>query len=120
MADGVAGTRAASAERHFARIVAALAGDARVSLGAGRGFGRGALKTGGRIFAMVTPAGAFVVKLPRARVDALAAGGIGESFDPGRGRRMKEWLAVNPAAADWLALAAEALEFVSAGGAAGR
>lgn len=56
----------------------------------------------------------FVVKLPRARVDELIAAGEGKRFDPGHGRLMKEWLAVDPASRKlWLALAREAMEFVA-------
>ena len=78
-----------------------------------RGFGSQALKVNGSIFAMVT-GGRLVVKLPRDRVEALIAEGTGAPFDSGKGRPMKEWVAV---AADddrtWLALAREALAFVS-------
>jgi hypothetical protein len=56
--------------------------------------------------------GQLVVMLPRQRVDALIAAGIGTRFDPGHGRLMKEWLALNPSAdQEWLPLAREALEF---------
>ena len=37
----------------------------------------------------------LVVKLPRKRVDALVKSGKGDYFDPGHGRVMKEWIAVN-------------------------
>src|SRR4051812_8860447 len=77
-----------------------------------KGFGSGALKVGGRIFAMLA-GGRLVVKLPRRRVDALVAAGGGERFDPGHGRVMKEWLSLAPGAEDdWLDLATEALAFV--------
>ena len=77
-------------------------------------FGSNALKVHQKIFAMLVR-GALVVKLPRARVDALVAAGGGERFDPshGQGRIMKEWLVVASASEDdWLALAREALAFV--------
>jgi len=79
-----------------------------------RGFGSEALTVHGSIFAMVRH-GALVVKLPAARVSALIASGDGASFSAGRGRPMKEWVAVaavDPAA--WQALADEAREFVGA------
>jgi len=58
-------------------------------------------------------AGNFVVKLPKQRVDALATAGVGQRFDPGHGRLMKEWLSVEAASkVDWLPLATEALRFV--------
>jgi hypothetical protein len=50
-------------------------------------------------------------------VDAHVAAGVGEHFDPGHGRRMKEWIAIDPGRADWVGLAREAYEFVK--GAAG-
>lgn len=76
-------------------------------------FGSSALKVHDKIFAMVSSSGQFVVKLPKARVDALVAGGAGERFDANRGQPMKEWLAVHSESAEeWLHLAHEALEFV--------
>ncbi len=81
---------------------------------AGRKFGSSALKVNNRIFAMLT-AGRLVVKLPRERVQVLIAAGDGAPFDAGKGRPMKEWLAID---ADrhlqWEALSREALEFVRA------
>jgi hypothetical protein len=38
--------------------------------------------------------------------------GKGEPFDPGHGRRMKEWLVVGAGKAKWVDLAKEAYEFV--------
>ncbi|MFJ3791115.1 hypothetical protein [Kitasatospora sp. NPDC090091] len=78
----------------------------------GRRFGSDALKADNRIFAMLS-AGRLVVKLPRARVDELVAAGEGEHYDAGRGRPMKEWLALDPASAlAWEQLAREAYAFV--------
>ena len=87
----------------------------KVSLGASKkGFGSSALCVGGKIFAMIDSKGEFVVKLPRERVDALVALGVGARFEPARGRVMKEWLAVDPASnEEWLSLAREAMRFVS-------
>ncbi len=81
----------------------------------GRGFGAGALKIQGKIFAMLSRE-RLVVKLPGPRVAALVAAGEGEPFDPRRdGRLMKEWLSLaETSGLDWQALASEALEFVSA------
>ena len=79
----------------------------------GGGFGsRGQLKVGGRIFAMLA-GGELVLKLPRARVDGLIAGGQGRRFDAGKGRPMREWF-VLPAVSrrPWLPLAQEAFDFV--------
>ena len=67
------------------------------------------------MFATLSPAGAFVVKLPRQRVDALVADGQGRPFEPGPGRVMTEWLELHAASdQDWTALAEEALAFVGA------
>ena len=107
---------AAAAGKHYARIVRAFAIDGDVAVGAGRkkGFGANALTVRGKIFALLSSRGHFVVKLPRDRVDALVAAGRGGRFDPGHGRLMKEWLDVAPGAqADWLALAREARAFVA-------
>jgi hypothetical protein len=71
------------------------------------------LKIGGRFFAMVVR-GELVVKLPAARVDELEASGTGRRFEPGRGRRMKEWIGLRPDdAAACEAYMAEARGFVS-------
>ncbi len=78
-------------------------------------FGSTALKTNGKIFAMLAR-DQLVLKLPRHRVDALIDAGHGARFDPGHGRLMKEWIAVEPSANDdWLSLAREAMAFVASG-----
>jgi hypothetical protein len=75
--------------------------------------GDSALRIHHKIFAMLVK-GRLVVKLPKPRVDALITSGEGECFDPGHGRVMKEWVAVEPTAeTDWLPLAREAMEFVA-------
>ncbi len=105
------------AQKRFARVVAALARRAGVTQGGSKkkGFGSSALCVNDKIFAMVSSRGNFVVKLPKDRVDALVAAGTGTRFDPGHGRLMKEWLAVDATAeADWLSLAEEARAFVAA------
>jgi hypothetical protein len=78
-------------------------------------FGAGALKVGGKIFAMPAQ-GTLVLKLPAGRVDALVAAGLGTHFDPGHGRVMKEWVALRGGEDRWLALAREARAFVLARG----
>ncbi len=83
-----------------------------MTVNAGKGFGSAALKIEGKIFAMLSAKSQFVVKIPRQRVDELMEAGRGVRFDPGHGRIMKEWLAVDPdSEEDWLALAREAMEF---------
>jgi hypothetical protein len=94
----------------YDRVVDALKGEAEI--GEGRGFGSSALKVNGKIFAMLN-AGRLVVKLPRGRVHDLVANDVGEPFDTGGGRVMKEWVALKPSSeAEWLAAAREARDFV--------
>jgi hypothetical protein len=83
------------------------------SAAASRRFGSTALKVHDKIFAMISSEGRFVVKLPKARVDALVGEGAGQRFDGNRGRPMSEWLVVNAESGEvWLELAQEALDFV--------
>lgn len=60
-----------------------------------RMFGSEALKTNGRVFAMVVK-GSLVVKLPAARVARLLERGTAAPFDPGHGRVMREWVSLRP------------------------
>jgi hypothetical protein len=99
----------------FDRVVDAFAKDNKVSLGGKKGFGSGALKVNGKIFAMMSSKGEFVVKLPKARVDELVASGKGQRFDPGRGRLMKEWVVVRTGTKKWAELASKACDFVKRG-----
>ncbi len=96
----------------FAAVVDVFAYDPQVSQGEKKGVGSGALKVNGKIFAMMTPKGAFVVKLPKKKVDELVTDGEGERFDPGHGRLMKEWVVVGAGKTDWVDLAKEAYHFV--------
>jgi hypothetical protein len=106
-----AGTpQASQAADGFALVVSALADDRKVTPpGSGKGFGSGALKVNGKIFAMMSSKGQFVVKLSEERVKALVADGSGTRFDSGRGRLTKEWLVVTADHSLWVALAREAL-----------
>lgn len=83
--------------------------------GGGRKFGSNGLKASGKLFALFTQ-GTLVVKLSKSRVLELVDRHVGEPFDPGHGRRMKEWLTVTSARASWVELAREAYEFVSSRG----
>jgi hypothetical protein len=96
----------------FARVVAAVVGRHGVTRESRQGFGSGALKVNGSIFAMMTPRAGFVVKIPKARVDELVNGGVGARFEPGPGRVMKEWLALDRHPELWTELAKEAYLFV--------
>lgn len=105
-------------EERFATIVAELLNHPGVTPPSeGKAFGSSGLKVHNKIFAMLVR-DRLVVKLPKARVDALVATGDGERYDPRQdGRLMKEWLVLNPnSQEDWLALSKEALEFVASKG----
>ena len=95
----------------FGPIVKAFAKDRCVT--AGMMMSSYGLKVNGKIFAMFGR-GKFVAKLPKQRVDELVSGGIGERFDPGHGRLMKEWIAIESRTEGWLELAKEAYKFVKA------
>ena len=102
----------AKIDLRFAAVVKAFARDRQVSHGGGKGFGSGALKVNGKIFAMISSKGKFVVKLPQKRVDELIRTGQGENFDTGAGRIMKEWVVIKAGDADWKEFAGEACQFV--------
>jgi hypothetical protein len=111
---GAAGRRERTvADSRFAALVGALGNEAGVSVGAGgTGFGAGTLQVEGRIFAMVS-AGRLVLKLPARRVAELLDAGEGLPFDAGKGRPMKEWVALDDGAGvPYASLAREALAFV--------
>ena len=57
----------------------------------------------------------FVAKLPKVRVDALVASGAAKHFDPGHGKLMKEWVALQGNQNQWVGLAKEAYGFVGKG-----
>jgi hypothetical protein len=98
-------------EERFAAVVAATAGDPDVQppgSEGGRRFGSGTLRLGGSIVAMLVQ-GRVVLKLPRERVGALVAGGDGEPFLDGRGRPMREWVALTGDPSGDRALLQEAL-----------
>ena len=104
----------ASHSTAFANVVHAFALDRRVVLAGGKGFGAGTLKVDGKIFAMISSSGHFVAKLPADRVDEFVLNGIGQRFDAGRGRPLKEWLALDNATGQWIKIAKEARLFVGA------
>jgi TfoX/Sxy family transcriptional regulator of competence genes len=98
-------------EELFEAIAAKLLNDDAISRK--KMFGSTGLSIGGKVFALLVK-GKLVVKLPRQRVEALVLAEIGQPFDPGHGRLMKEWVAIEPAAGgEWLNLAQEARDFVA-------
>ncbi|MDP8998289.1 MAG: hypothetical protein M3O03_14995 [Pseudomonadota bacterium] len=96
----------------FAEIAKSFAGDDLVTFGEGKGFGANALKVHGKIFAMISSKNVLVLKLPKARVNQMVKDGLGDYFDPGHGRKMKEWLEYRGSAKTWIDLAHEARDFV--------
>ena len=99
-------------EQRYEKLTKGFLGKRGVTI-EGRGFGSGALRVGGSIFAMLSSKRELVVKLPRRRVDELVASGVGHHFDSGQGRPMKEWLALRPGVtSNWERLATEAREYV--------
>lgn len=91
MAAGKRAERTRTAHK-FAKVIEVLSKDRGITIGGGKGFGRGALKAKGRIFAMISSEDQFVVKLSKDRVDALVASAAGKRFEPRPGKLMKEWL----------------------------
>ena len=97
----------------FASVVNAFVEDKQVTRDEGKGFGSGALKVNGKIFAMMTSQHKFVVKLPKERVDELVRANLGENFASRPSRLMKEWLVVFPTNNHlWVELAREAHHYV--------
>jgi hypothetical protein len=98
----------------FNAVVSAFADDGQVRPPkSGPRFGdRRALKVNGKIFAMMSSKGHFVVKLSKERVRELAGAGRGVPFDLGNGRLMKQWLVVTAGRQFWIPLAREARQLV--------
>jgi hypothetical protein len=99
-------------EQSFSRVIKSFTDDGEVVYGGGRGFGSNALRINGKLFAVISSKSQFVVKLPGARIHELVRSGIGDYFDPGHGRRMKEWIAIDGAHSQWIKLAKEARAYV--------
>jgi hypothetical protein len=98
----------------YGEIVQMLLSDPRVTEASM--FGMPTLKVGGKAFAGLWEK-QFVVKIGIPRTQDLLKTKAGRSFDPsGRGRPMKEWIAIKEPAAQarqkWPALAEEAKAFV--------
>jgi hypothetical protein len=101
----------------FAHLAETLSKDPRVDppeMARGKGFGSKGLKAARKLFAFRSSQGTLVVKLPSKRVDALASSGQAKRFDPGHGRLMKEWIAIDLGSKPlWPRLAREALDFAA-------
>jgi TfoX/Sxy family transcriptional regulator of competence genes len=80
-----------TAERAWSLIVDRCVDQPHVT--AGTMFRSEGLRFGDKYFAMLCR-GELVVKLDAVRVDELETAGIGSRFDPGHGRKMREWLSV--------------------------
>lgn len=103
---------ARNVDQRFAPVIASFAGFPDVAQK--RMFASNSvLSVDGKIFAMMVR-GKFVAKLPGDRVAELIQRGLGDHFDPGHGRLMKEWIALAGDRPDWVELAAEAYRFVKA------
>jgi len=100
----------------FVRITDALSKGPGVTFNEGKGFGSRALKVHGKIFAMMTSRNEFVVKLAKERVEEFVAQDVGDYFDAGKGKPMKEWLSVFGAPKSSIDLAREAYRFVEGAG----
>lgn len=93
----------------FAALVEEFKNNPAVALS--RMFGSTGLKCHGKIFAMEVK-GHLVVKLSEKEVLTNVAAGLGEHFDPGHGKRMKEWLSIPPQhKTEWKKFAHQALAF---------
>lgn len=104
-------SRGSDAEQSFAVLADDLLADPDVTEGTGFGSNPG-LRVHRKIFAMLV-GGQLVVKLPAARCTQLCDDGEAAAFDAGKGRPMREWIAVSEdAKASWPDLAAEALGYV--------
>ena len=60
---------ATALDPHYAKVVRAFSKDRGVTRETRKGFGSGAVTVNGKIFAMMTPRGEFVAKVPEKRVD---------------------------------------------------
>lgn len=103
-------------DSEFTRLAEALSKDPRVddpSVARAKGFGSKGLKVACKLFAFESK-GRLVLKLPADRVQQLSSSRQGKPFDPGHGRIMKEWVAIDLAHKTlWRDLAREALDFAA-------
>ena len=98
----------------YVPVVEAFAERRGVSRENRKGFGSGALKVKGKIFAMMSSKRQFVVKLPKNRVDELVNLGKGQRFDPGHGIR-PQWRTFVDYACEWEPIPDDGLELYAEG-----
>lgn len=103
------------AQAIFAKIAQSLVGNTDVTFNEGKGFGSNALKTHGKIFAMISSGCRLTVKLPAARAAQIVEDHYGEYFDPGHGRKMKQWVELVGALETWPGIVEEARRYVGNG-----
>ena len=96
----------------FAEIVASFSGDSEVAFKEGKGFGSNALKVRGKIFAMISSKGKLTVKLSAARATFIVDESGGDYFNPGHGRKMKQWIELRSVTSEWAELVWEARRYV--------
>jgi hypothetical protein len=102
-----------SVEQMFDAVAARLVAE-NPGLEQARMFGSVGLRTESGKFAGFARGDELVVKLPAERVSELLESGEGSPFDPGHGRVMKEWVALQPAdEAELERYLLEAREFVA-------
>ena len=96
----------------FGEIAESFVGDSEVVFKEGKGFGSNALKVRGKIFAMISSKGKLTVKLSAARATFIVDEGRGHYFDPGHGRKMKQWIELRSVTSEWAELVWEARRYV--------
>ncbi len=100
----------------FQTVHAALKRDPRVN--EMEMFGARGFKVSGKVFAIFWR-GDLVLKMSEDRAQALVASKVAKAWDPGHGRKMKEWIAFESrTGSQWVKLVEEARDFVVAGASA--
>jgi TfoX/Sxy family transcriptional regulator of competence genes len=107
-------------EQIFERLVPERLRDPQVKVGRMYGSNPRGLTVNGKIFAFMSQ-GKLVVKMPAERVADLVASGVGQPFDAGKGKVMKEWMEMDAGASRrWRSLMVEAQKFVGSAATAKR
>jgi hypothetical protein len=102
-----------TAREHFDAIAADQLAYPEVATG--RMFSAHGVKLRGKFFAFLMRDERLVVKLPESRVRELVDGGLAVQFEPGPGKKMREWASLAYADEDdpaWEPLVDEARAFV--------